>query len=253
MIKLIDTEITEEQFRELAEREGYVKEFEYPIYKESVSVGVVIRFTALRIGTVIVAGRYSAKVGTETYGLKPHTSDYWKEWNPHEELKKQYAEDAKTTDEPWRLWQNRESRGVWCDCVTNPNWINVKKYRRKESKPKTYVGLTLKQLNQAKAEGLLFEFWDTMDSGVHAGLLESVITMRNYPYISGVGFYGSDKWKHCCIHRSQPQYVIDGKKPDWLDDDTIIIVKRLNNSIPRHCKARDVTWETIGRFQVVGL
>jgi len=144
MIKLNDIEITAEQFNEIAEREGYVKEFEYPIYMESLlDIGLVVKFTRLRTGTVVVPTDESVNVGVESSFYREHTNpSYWKLWRPHEELKKQYAEDAKTTDEPWKLWEHRDSRGAWCDCEVRPNWIAVKKYRRKEDKPKTYVGMT---------------------------------------------------------------------------------------------------------------
>jgi len=101
MIKLNDIEITAEQFNEIAEREGYVKEFEYPIYMESLlDVGLVVKFTRLRTGTVVVSTDESVNVGVESSFYREHTNpSYWKPWQPHEELKKQYEEDSKTTDE----------------------------------------------------------------------------------------------------------------------------------------------------------
>jgi len=252
MINLNDIEITEEQFRDIAEREGYVKEFEYPIYKESISAGVVIRFTALRIGTVIVAGRYSAKVGTETYGLKPHTSDYWKEWNPHEELKKQYAEDAKIMEKPWKLWErvSMSDEGRYVRCIREPQWLIGEKYRRKDTKPKTYDGLTEEQWRQVKDEGLVCEFWN-VDANeptvIHTGLMDELDTGAVSPYFS------NSWWKHCRIHRSQPQYVIDGKKPDWLDDGAMVCVKYSNNKTVYCDYVCSFAWKDVVRFQVMGL
>ena len=52
----------------------------------------------------------------------------------HAELMAQYAEDAKTTDKPWELWQAKGDDCDWWDCNANPRWANATEYRRK---PKT--------------------------------------------------------------------------------------------------------------------
>ena len=49
----------------------------------------------------------------------------------HADLMKQYAEDAMTTDEPWKLWQVR-SCGEWFDLDQSPIWVKDTEYRRKE-------------------------------------------------------------------------------------------------------------------------
>ena len=55
--------------------------------------------------------------------------------HPHAELMAQYAEDAKTHAEPWKLWQIK-GKGDWVSCPLNPNWVVTKEYRRK---PKTHI------------------------------------------------------------------------------------------------------------------
>ena len=56
----------------------------------------------------------------------------------HAELMAQYAEDAKTTDEPWELWQIKDKYkdDVWICCLRHPIWATHLEYRRK---PKTHI------------------------------------------------------------------------------------------------------------------
>lgn len=54
----------------------------------------------------------------------------------HAELMAQYAEDAKTTDEPWEFWQVRTKNGIWFPLFINPTWDKFQQYRRK---PKTHI------------------------------------------------------------------------------------------------------------------
>lgn len=53
----------------------------------------------------------------------------------HAELMAQYAEDAKTTDKPWELWEYYDSNlREWQPFTWYPSWHPDTKYRRK---PKT--------------------------------------------------------------------------------------------------------------------
>jgi len=255
MIKLNDIEITEEQFKEIAEREGYVKEFEYPIYKKVATGGAVFKFTSLRIGVVIIPDRRSGKVGTGACVLKPHTSNYWEPWQPHEELKKQYAEDVRVTGRDARLhvtWEYKDKgQSDWHVCLMAPQWYPETQYRRKETKPKTYDGYTLEQLKQAIDEGLLCEFWDITDDWAQIAQLSRLD--GDLFIASPVSLAGTTAWKHCRIHHSQPQFVIDGKKPEWLDDDTVVVVKYKNKDTRYIDKAGRFNFDGLDRFQVVAL
>lgn len=52
--------------------------------------------------------------------------------HPHAELMKLYAEDAMTTEHPWRLWEVRQKDiGAWSDLVRHPSWYLGSEYRRK--------------------------------------------------------------------------------------------------------------------------
>lgn len=51
--------------------------------------------------------------------------------HPHAELMAQYAEDARTHAEPWRLWQWRNLCGQWIDCSWPPSWPPEFAFRRK--------------------------------------------------------------------------------------------------------------------------
>lgn len=54
----------------------------------------------------------------------------------HAHLMAQYAEDAKTTDKPWELWQLFTKIGTWVGVDKNPDWCADIQYRRK---PKTHI------------------------------------------------------------------------------------------------------------------
>ena len=49
----------------------------------------------------------------------------------HAELMAQYAEDAMTHAEPWKLWQYDTVVGSWTDCARSPSWTTNYEYRRK--------------------------------------------------------------------------------------------------------------------------
>ena len=59
-----------------------------------------------------------------------------KQGHPHADLMALYAEDAKTTDKPWELWQIKNKYGIWVDLSVNPVWEQYLEYRRK---PKTHI------------------------------------------------------------------------------------------------------------------
>ena len=50
--------------------------------------------------------------------------------HPHAENMKLYAEDAMTTNEPWKLWE-KCVYGDWYTLVRNPDWDDTRQYRRK--------------------------------------------------------------------------------------------------------------------------
>lgn len=49
----------------------------------------------------------------------------------HAALMLQYAHDAKTHVEPWRLWEIKADDGIWWDCQYSPMWEDITEYRRK--------------------------------------------------------------------------------------------------------------------------
>lgn len=57
-----------------------------------------------------------------------------KQGHVHADLMAQYAEDAKTTDKPWELWEFLDLDGNWVASRCNPIWAPYVEYRRK---PKT--------------------------------------------------------------------------------------------------------------------
>ena len=87
----------------------------------------------------------------------------------HSENMTQCEEDAKTHDEPWRLWQFKNSDGVWCDCKSGPSWNPSVEYRRK---PKTHIvnGVEIPDLRIKEAPKLetLVVVVDPLDESLHA-------------------------------------------------------------------------------------
>jgi len=65
----------------------------------------------------------------------------------HAALMAKYAEDAKTTDKPWELWEvNTTPHSCWGELATNPTWSEYADYRRK---PKQHtIVLNTEQLKE---------------------------------------------------------------------------------------------------------
>lgn len=90
----------------------------------------------------------------------------------HAELMAMYAEDAKITTKPWKLWEFRELNGDWLNLSQHPMWVFDMEYRRK---PMTHVvhgveipDLRIKELKEApldhscisyRVDPLDEEFW----------------------------------------------------------------------------------------------
>ena len=66
--------------------------------------------------------------------------------HPHAENMKLYAEDAMTTNEPWKLWEVC-MHGEWNSLLTNPAWNADRQYRRN---PKQSTSMVLKFLNPSE-------------------------------------------------------------------------------------------------------
>lgn len=86
---------------------------------------------------------YSDK--TLSFGNKPSThtpqqvlemAGMTKQGHVHADLMALYAEDAKTTDKPWELWQIKAGSSDWISCKFSPAWDPVCQFRRK---PKTHI------------------------------------------------------------------------------------------------------------------
>jgi len=242
-------EISDEQFKELAEANGYAKKepkFEYPMYMESTHTQQVIKFVDIREGFLLIdtqGGRINSNYIYRHWTAHTDAGE-WKPWNPHAELKKQYAEDAKTMDEPWQLWEYKWPGGSWVMNRWSPEWSPEATYRRKGVEPETYDGLTEYQWKQVKSEGLLCKFWNGDEGDARIYSLLGLKLSKVYKYACE-----DDVFLYCRVHRSQPQFVIDGKKPDWLDDDTQVLIYDLRGIRI----ARSVNWAKIKRFQVVAL
>lgn len=70
----------------------------------------------------------------------------------HAELMAQYAEDARTHAEPWKLWECREPGGKWAPVGAWIPWVPSAEYRRK---PKTHIvnGVEIPDLRVTQKHG----------------------------------------------------------------------------------------------------
>jgi hypothetical protein len=82
-----------------------------------------------------------------------------KQGHVHAELMAQYAEDAKTHAEPWKLWELRAKGGDWYDCTLHPYWLETQEFRRK---PKTHIvnGVEIPDLRIRPKEGQVYWYPD---------------------------------------------------------------------------------------------
>lgn len=75
-----------------------------------------------------------------------------KQGHVHAESMALYAEDAKTTDKPWELWQVKDNEGIWWECKNNPLWGGYTEYRRKP-KTKLIHGVEVPDISFAPNDG----------------------------------------------------------------------------------------------------
>lgn len=87
-----------------------------------------------------------------------------KQGHVHAYLMALYAEDAKTTDKPWELWEFKDVDGVWWCNPHHPIWGTGTEYRRK---PKTHIvhGVEVPDLRFVPNEDE--EYWFPHPSFVH--------------------------------------------------------------------------------------
>lgn len=71
--------------------------------------------------------------GTATFYLSAEMIDKAEppQGHPHAELMAQYAEDAKTNAEPWRLWEIGDTNGDWWGMTEGSGFVSRLRYRRK--------------------------------------------------------------------------------------------------------------------------
>lgn len=59
--------------------------------------------------------------------------------HPHGESMMLYAQDAMTTETPWKLWEFKSPyNDEWRPLFEHPQWNLYSKYRRKEASPVNY-------------------------------------------------------------------------------------------------------------------
>lgn len=85
-----------------------------------------------------------------------------KQGHVHADLMALYAEDAKTTDKPWELWELFTELGTWVGVGSNPGWCEDLQYRRK---PKTHIvhGVEVPDLRFEPNEGEEYYLADPTD------------------------------------------------------------------------------------------
>lgn len=88
----------------------------------------------------------------------------------HAEAMKLYAEDAATTDKPWKLWEfSHKEENHWYPLSNHPEWDLNYNYRRKAVKPKTINinGYEVPEpLQNAPEGGTMYWYPNTSDTHV---------------------------------------------------------------------------------------
>lgn len=116
--------------------------------------------------------------------------------HPHAELMAQYAEDAKTTDKPWELWQLKVLGSNWRSLTCNPSFATHLEYRRK---PKTHTvhGVEVPDISFTPSNG---EFY-------------YLVTPSNPNFYITYRFNsGSDYGQHCTKHKLCYPCTEEGKQ-----------------------------------------
>ncbi len=126
------------------------KQYKYRTFTEDVKI--LIQYAqkqAIDHSVVEAANRlnWAIKKGLRDYSI-PVTPIKESKY-PFEEEKKQYAEDSRTHEKPWKLWQfTFKDRDVieWRNLTATPAWDPMVAYRRKSTVPipKSYSGLNCK-------------------------------------------------------------------------------------------------------------
>lgn len=93
-------------------------------------------FAPATTGEMMVTWSFPSETKTPTHTPQQvlEMAGMAKQGHAHAENMAQYAEDAKTTDKPWELWQIKVVSGEWHDLTGNPSFATHLGYRRK---PKT--------------------------------------------------------------------------------------------------------------------
>ena len=93
-------------------------------------------FAPATTGEMMVTWSFPSETKTPTHTPQQvlEMAGMAKQGHVHAENMALQAEDAKTTDKPWELWQVKDNEGVWWECKNNPLWGGYTEYRRK---PKT--------------------------------------------------------------------------------------------------------------------
>lgn len=130
---------TEEQKKQVQQAffdAGFVWEYDGKVYEHLHATEYT---NTLSGGVVTPHLMYSSS----TYGFNMSAKEFLdlvyepkQQGHVHAELMVQYAEDAKTTDKPWELWEVRLGSSDWADCTVNLLWVTNCEYRRKS---KTHI------------------------------------------------------------------------------------------------------------------
>lgn len=103
--------------------------------------------------------------------------------HPHAELMAQYAEDARTHERPWLLWESANKDVGWSTCPCNPSWQVDRQYRRK---PRTII------INGHEVPDPLREipppgsavYWPDIADGEHVAKHALVGSMLDWPCLT---------------------------------------------------------------------
>jgi len=153
-------------------------------YAKKYALNESIVEAAERISTAIKKGLIDYSIPVTSVTQVNESIDFF------EKEKKQYAEDSKTYEKPWEIWQVALAHNGslnWVDLYREPNWSEHCVYRRKQT---TFVPEYYSGLNWRDAEHLIgknVECTNNPDAGWKAGLFKS-----GYPF--GVNVAGQTEF-----------------------------------------------------------
>lgn len=116
----------------------------------------------------------------------------------HAKLMAQYAEDAKTHVEPWKLWEYLDRDDGWTTFKGSPGWYATSEYRRK---PKTHMvhGVEIPDLHVSPEYGTYYYLADPTERDFTCRYLFNGDTHDSLWFERGLAYQPTEEGKQAAI------------------------------------------------------